>query len=172
MNLSGIACLSYSALISFSALAGPDFSYDYGTVIESVPIVKNIRISTPREECWDQEVVHRARHGDDGVSTVVGALVGGAIGNAVGHSNKNKKVGAVLGAVLGGTLGSSIAHQNRSHPVYETEEVCETIHEYHQEERVVGYRVRYRFNNETYTTRTDTDPGDTIKLRLAVSPVN
>jgi len=173
MKLTGILCISGSMMFSLTALAEQHISYEYGTVVESVPIVKNIRVSTPRDECWDQDVVYRQSYGNDGVGAVVGAIVGGAIGNAVGHKKKNKQIGAVLGAILGGTIGSSVDNQRRWHSrSYGTEEVCETIHDYHQVERIVGYRVRYRFNNETYTTRTETDPGDTIKLRLAVSPAN
>ena len=172
-----------AAIVSMGANAERHIFYDYGTVIDTVPITKHVNVSTPREECWEEEVVYRDVYRDDyrdnhhnsGISTVIGAVVGGAIGNAVGHSRKNKQVGAVIGAVLGGTLGHAIA-DNRRRSSYnssytETEEVCRVYYEYHEEERVIGYRVRYRYNSETYSTRTDVDPGDTIKLRLALSPV-
>jgi uncharacterized protein YcfJ len=107
---------------------------------------------------------------------IVGGVVGGAIGNAVGHSKKNKQVGALVGAVLGATLGHTIAENNRrrDEPAtsgYSTREHCEIVRESHEEERVVGYRVRYEYNNRTYETRTETEPGDTIRLRVSVSPV-
>jgi uncharacterized protein YcfJ len=101
---------------------------------------------------------------------VVGAVLGGAIGNAVGHSKKNKQVGVIVGAVLGGSIGNAMSANRRTDVYHETEEVCRTYRDYYEEERVVGYRVRYRFRNETYTTRTDVDPGDTIRLRLSISP--
>ena len=157
-------------LASGAALAERNISYDYAEVIDATPIVKNIRVSTPREECWDESVTHYER-GDDSVSTVVGAVVGGAIGNAVGHNKSNKRVGAVVGAVLGGTIGKSIAKENRGGRYERTEEVCRVINDYREEERIVGYHVSYRYNDVTYTTRTSEAPGDTIKLRLAVSPV-
>ena len=100
---------------------------------------------------------------------LVGAVVGGAIGNAVGHNKTNKKVGAVVGAVLGGTIGKAVATENRRYE--RTEEVCRVINDYREEDRIVGYHVKYRYNDVTYTTRTDRAPGETIKLRLAVSPV-
>ena len=171
MKLTRVSIAAFALLLSASALA-QDITYDYGTVIESVPIVKNVRISTTREECWVEDVVYRESAPDNGLGSVVGAIVGGAIGNAVGHKKKNKQVGAVVGAVLGGTIGHSVSSRRRGMTVHGTEEVCKTYNDYHEEERVVGYRVRYRFNNETYTTRMDNDPGDTIRLRLAVSPVN
>ncbi|MFT7684794.1 MAG: hypothetical protein ACI9FB_000135 [Candidatus Azotimanducaceae bacterium] len=168
---SGFLGIATGVMLSTSVMAQSSVSFDYGTVVESVPIVKNIRVTTPREECWDEDVVYRDRGGDKELSTVLGAVIGGALGNSVGHHKKNKQVGAVVGAVLGGTIGRSMGKgQHRSTRVG-TEEVCRVINEYSEEEQIVGYRVRYRYNDETYTTRTDEDPGDTIKLRLAVTPV-
>ena len=157
-------------LASGAALAERNVSYDYAEVVDTTPIVKSIRISTPREECWDESVTHVERR-DNGVATVIGAVVGGAIGNAVGHKNSNKKVGAVVGAVLGGTIGKAVSEENRGRTYERTEEVCRVINDYREEERIVGYHVSYRYNDVTYTTRTNEAPGETIKLRLAVSPV-
>ena len=153
-----------------------NISYDYATVIDADPIIKIVKISTPREECWEEEVVYRDRYEDrnGALGPVLGGVIGGAVGNAVGHKKKNKQVGAVVGAVLGATLGKAVADSNRhgrENVSRGTEERCKVYHDYHEEERIVGYRVRYRYNDETYSTRTDTDPGDTIKIRLAVTPV-
>ena len=122
---------------------------------------------------------------------ILGGVVGGAIGNALGHSKKNKQVGALVGAVLGATIGQSIvnndidrnyygsghrSHKKQNHAYsnhtvgYTTEQHFEVVHESYQEERLVGYRVHYEYNNRTYVTRRQTDPGDTIRLRVAVSP--
>ena len=171
ISLSGMTASVLLSLSAMPALADSTVTYDYGTVVESVPIVKNIRVTTPREECWDEEVTYRQRRGDSELSTVVGAVIGGALGNAVGHHKKNKQVGAVVGAVLGGSIGRSIAKGQPQSTRTQTEEVCRVINEYSEEERIVGYLVRYRYNDETYTIRTDEDPGDSIKLRLAVTPV-
>lgn len=160
-------------------LAAGNIMYEYATVIDAEPIVKTVRVTTPREECWEENVVYRGsyeRGGNDAVGTVLGGVVGGAIGNAVGHKKSNKQVGAVVGAVLGATLGNAIsqnAHASRpaGRDEYGVEEVCRVVNDYHEEERIMGYNVRYRYNNETFSTRMNRDPGDTIKIRLAVSPV-
>jgi|TARA_Y100000310_G_scaffold191156_1_gene191159 uncharacterized protein YcfJ len=169
-SLAMVLCVSATAAAT-PALAA-NISYDYATVIESKPIVKTVRVSTPRRECWDEEVVYRDRHDDSGVGPVVGAVLGGALGNAVGHHKRNKQVGAVVGAVLGATLGHAAANnaKGRHESHYRTEERCEVIQEFHEEDRIIGYRVRYRYRDATYTTRTDIDPGDTLKVRVAVSP--
>ena len=114
----------------------------------------------------------RPEHHDNGAGAVVGGVIGGALGNAVGHKKRNKQVGAVVGAVLGATVGHAVANQNRGERVTrDVEEVCEVYRDSHSEERVVGYRVTYRYNNSEYVTRTSELPGETLKLRIAISPV-
>jgi len=168
-KLVGIATLCIAALPGLAS--DRQVSYDYGTVVDSKPIYETHRVDQPRQECWT-ETVYREPTTDNSVGTVVGAVVGGALGNAVGHSKKNKQVGAVVGAVLGGTIGRSVSIHRKSHQSQPaSEQVCRTYNDYYEEERIVGFRVRYRYNDETYTTRTKRDPGDTIKLRLSVTPV-
>lgn len=161
-----------SALIAVPAAA--EHEYDYATVVEAEPIIKVVRVSTPRKECWEEEVVYRDRYDrGNGVGTVVGGVIGGAIGNAVGHSKRNKQVGTVVGAVLGATLGNAASNRRVEEDVYyDTEQRCEVYHDWHEEERIMGYDVRYRYNDRTYSTRMRTDPGDTIRVRVTVSPVS
>ena len=184
------AVLAIGAVLAFSissqAFAG-NVEYDYATVIDAEPIFKSIRVKTPRKHCWEEEVAyetdyygdknyHYANQGanqHNGTSTVLGGVIGAAIGNAVGHRKKNKQVGTVVGAVLGASIGNAVGSQRnrRSYVTYGTEERCEVIQETHTEERIVGYKVRYRYSNATYSTRTKVDPGDTIRVRISISPV-
>jgi len=167
------ACIGVVGVVPLSVSA-LDIRYGEAEVLSADPIYRTIRVSTPRRECWDEEVtVRHRRHRDNGLGAVVGGVVGGAIGNAVGHGKSNKKVGAVVGAVLGVTLGSAVA-ENARHSSGEgrrtrTEEVCKTYQDYREEERVIGYRVSYHFQDETHTMRLDEDPGDTVRLKLAIS---
>ena len=166
-----IVMFAFFTLYAMNSLAQRHVTYEYGTVIESVPIVEYVQVSVPREQCWEQDIVLDQTGPNNG--TVIGAILGGAIGHAVGHKKSNKHVGTVVGAVLGGTVGHAIGAENRHRSIYRgSEEVCRVYEEYQEEERIVGYQVRYRYNSGTYTTRTETDPGDTIKLRLAISPVS
>ena len=167
-----VLCFSFG-LAAAPALASDNVSYDYATVLDSQPVYTTVKINTPREECWQEQVVYedsrRSRHP---LGMVVGGVIGGALGNAVGHKKSNKRVGAVVGAVLGATVGNVIASSNaQPQRRQETQERCKVYQEYREEERLVGYQVRYRYNAQTYSTRMDTDPGDTIKVRLAIAPV-
>jgi uncharacterized protein YcfJ len=168
-------CIGIVAIFACDAYASSTY---YATVVDSTPIYKTVRVTTPRQECWEEEVAitnrsdNHYRSGNGG-GVIVGGLIGGAIGHSVGHRKRNKQVGTLVGAVLGATIGSAYASQRNAvqRTIYTIEERCEVIEETHTEERIVGYNVRYRYSNVTYSTRTDMDPGDTIKVRVAVTPI-
>jgi uncharacterized protein YcfJ len=149
--------------------------YDYAAVVESRPIVQVVEISTPQEQCWEEEYVVERRYGRSGSNTpaILATIIGGALGNAVGHNKSNKQVGAVVGAVLGHSIGRDIMRERQgpNGRVVETVERCETVYEQHEEERIVGYQVTYNYNGQDYSVRTDTDPGDQIQVRVSVQPV-
>jgi uncharacterized protein YcfJ len=168
-----IFCVALAILISQDAYAS---NVEYATVVDSTPIYKTVRVIIPRQECWEEEVAYSNQYDDNhggGGGVVVGGMIGGVLGHAVGHRKRNKQVGTLVGAVLGATIGNAYARQ-RSYEYqtsYGVEERCEMIEETRTEERIVGYNVRYRYSNVTYSTRTEMEPGDTIKVRVAVTPI-
>lgn len=164
-------------IFSNEALAS-NIEYDYATVIDAEPIFKTVHVRTPREECWEEEVAYDAYYYRDGhhnnrTGAILGGLIGAAIGNGVGHHKRNKQVGTVVGAVLGASIGNAYTsmRNRRQFVTYGLEERCRIVEETHVEERIVGYNVRYRYSNVTYSTRMKVDPGDTIKVRVSISPV-
>ena len=54
---------------------------------------------------------------------------------------------------------------------YETTQRCDTVYQRHEEERLIGYQVTYLYNGEEYSTRTDSDPGDQIRIQVSVQSV-
>lgn len=160
-------------LLLAPAVAFAGTSYDHAKVVGVDPIYETVRIAVPREECFDERVAYGGRRHQSSTAPIFGAIIGGAIGNAVGHHKRNKQVGTVVGALLGGSIGADIAYQNRHRhePVrYRTEQVCQMVDEMHEEQRLAGYRVRYRYAGETYSTRMDRDPGDRLRVRVRVTP--
>ncbi|MBI2381102.1 MAG: glycine zipper 2TM domain-containing protein [Gammaproteobacteria bacterium] len=150
--------------------AGP--GYDYATVLRSIPVHDRVRVSTPRERCWAEEVpVEVERGGSDSMTgTIVGGIIGAAVGNAVGHHSTNKKVGAVAGGLLGASIGHDVSNRGNTEVRYEHEQRCETVDEVEYEERIVGYDVTYRYGGETRTTRLERDPGNSLRVRVDVTP--
>lgn len=157
----------------FASVASASTSYYEADVLQSTAIYRTVETSTPRRECWLEEVVRESRpQYNSHTPNILGAVIGGAIGNAVGHNKSNQRVGAVVGAVLGASVARDISYSNRSRDVYyETVERCETVYDNYLEDRLVGYDVIYSYNNQEHTVRTQRDPGATIRVRVNVEPV-
>ena len=172
-TVKGLAAFTLIALGS-GALAGT--SYDEADVLSSTPIYRVVETTSPQRECWEEEVsrpAHRYSRDDSATPELFGALLGGALGNAVGNNKSNKRVGAVVGAVLGGSIAGDLSRQSRvsNEVVIDTVERCRTVSNTVQEEKLVGYDVRYSYNGREQTVRMDRDPGDTVKVRVNVEPV-
>ena len=162
------------AAASLPGWASAGSTYDQAQVVDVQPLYETVRYEVPREQCHVERVPVR-RHASRGSATapILGAIIGGAIGNAVGHKKRNKQVGTVVGAVLGGSIGADVARRNRHRYddlAYTNQEVCRTVSEYREEDRVSGYRVTYRYAGELYTTRMSRDPGATLPVRVHVTP--
>ncbi len=168
-----VLSLSLGALW-LSSSAAAQTQYVYADVLESRPIYQSVTVSAPREECWQEQVRVKDRHRSDSrTPALISAIVGGAIGNAVGNNSSSRKVGTVVGAVLGHSVGRDIVAANSRHEParYQTVQHCEVVDEYYDEERLMGYQVRYRYNGEDFSVRMDDDPGERIRLRVQVEPV-
>lgn len=150
-------------------------NYQYAEVVESRPIYQLVEVSTPQEQCWEEEAVIDRTGGRNGSNTpiLVSTLIGGAIGNAVGHNKSNQRIGAVLGAMLGHSIGRDIIRDRDRSEIreYQTVQRCNTVYQQHEEERLVGYRVTYLYAGEEFSVRTESDPGDQIRIRISIEPV-
>lgn len=151
--------------------------YDYAKVVGVEPIVRVVRVSEPRRECWDEEITsYRRRVSSRSQSytpTVVGGIVGGVVGNQFA-SGRRRDALTVAGALLGASIGRDVSRRQRvvEEPYVRTERRCRVFDEYHEEERIDGYRVRYRYKGNTFTRRMDYDPGRRIRIRVGVTPVD
>lgn len=177
MNLTNST--SIFALLGLSLLtcsANANYFYHQADVVSTTPIFHTVEKSTPHQSCWQQPVYQERRYQESSTSAtpmIVGAIVGGAIGNAVGHNKTNKRIGTVAGALLGGSIGHDIGKSGNTRVEYQqtyqtTCEVTHTTTETHQE--LVGYNVTYSYNGSTFTTRTNYDPGATLRIKVSVSP--
>ena len=155
--------------------ASAEVSFEYADVIASKPIYQVVKVLTPEKQCWEEEIeVDRySRHHQSNTPVLVSTIIGGAIGNAVGHNKSNQRVGAVLGAMLGRSIGRDMINKRRrsDYAGYETIQRCDTVYQRHEEERLIGYQVTYLYNGEEYFTRTDSDPGDQIRIQVSVQSV-
>lgn len=159
------------------AAAWADTMYEDARVLSSTPIYHVVETTQPERQCWEEEVVREARSEAPSRSAtpgILGAVIGGAVGNAVGHRKRNQQVGTVIGAILGGSIARDIVRNGERRQTVEyidTVERCRTVHTSFQEEKLVGYDVRYSYNGLENTVRLPQDPGATIRVRVNVEPV-
>ncbi len=145
--------------------------FDYAKVVQVEPIIRHVRVNTPREECWDEEVpVYRSGY-QSATPMILGGIIGGVVGNTMGKG-RGKDAATVAGTVLGGSIGRDVGHKNRQPDEYRTvrETRCELVNDYREEERIEGYRVTYRYHGEEYVTRMPHDPGKKLRVRVSVRP--
>jgi uncharacterized protein YcfJ len=143
--------------------------YDYARVRHVEPIVRQVRVETPRRECYDDRYVESRPDPNVGARTVLGGIIGGVLGHQIG-SGRGRDAATVAGAVIGAKVGHDAASRNYD-PRTEERVVqrCEVRYDNEYEERIDGYRVTYEYNGREYTTRMPYDPGDRIRVRVAVA---
>jgi uncharacterized protein YcfJ len=163
------------AMLSACATAQPGSydAYEQAPVLASTPVYQVMESQRPRQECWEEQVQYQAQAPRSATPGLLGALIGGALGNAVGHHKSNKQVGTVVGAIIGGSIGSDIGRNRSGGSDYYTDTVerCRTVYTNVQEEKLVGYDVRYSYNGVQRTVRMPYDPGTTVRVRVDVEPV-
>ena len=148
--------------------------YDYAKVISAEPIINYVTVKTPVRECWeemqyytvDRNAGHRAG------STLLGAVIGGVVGHQIGSGRGNDAAtiaGTLIGAAIGNEAGND-RHGNAVERHARPVERCETRYRSHQEERIDGYRVLYRYHGQKYVTEMPYDPGNRIRVRVDVRP--
>lgn len=162
----------------------PPSDYAYARVVDVDPIVRHVRISEPKRECWTetryQDVSYTERTGPapkaNPGAMILGGLLGAAIGNQFGHGHSRHEatvVGAVVGTAIG--HGASVRNQPSNEQVvtesrpYDAER-CEVRYDERVEDRIEGYRVTYEYNGIRQTTQLPYDPGDRIRVRVDVQP--
>jgi uncharacterized protein YcfJ len=157
--------------------------YDYARVVDVDPIVRHVRVTTPKRECWTETRYEEVRHGGydprrgAAGSMILGGIIGAAVGNQIGRGD-GRRAATVAGAVIGSAIGHDAADRRNARnagPVYtetrpyETER-CEVRYDESYEERIDGYRVTYEYAGRRQTTQLPYDPGDRIRVRVDVRP--
>ncbi|MGH8482652.1 MAG: glycine zipper 2TM domain-containing protein [Nevskiaceae bacterium] len=151
-----------------------DEVWAYARVVRAEPIYREVRVRAPRQVCEEVPVVERThyRGGPDAGSVLVGAVIGGVIGHQFG-SGRGNDAATAAGAIIGANHAAS--HSYRTGRVVEREVIetrCETVSAARYESRLEGYDVTYRYQGRLYHTRTDSDPGKRIRVRVSVTPAS
>lgn len=171
--------LMVTAAVTGALLAGPAYAdsrhrgWEYAKVVSADPVIRQVRVSEPRRECFEEPVTERTvyRGHADPAAPLVGAIIGGVIGHQFGGGS-GKDAATVAGALIG---ANHAAYNNRTtrrvveRTVYETR--CHVVREARYEERVEGYNVAYKHHGRVYHTFLPYDPGKRLRVRVDVAPV-
>jgi len=159
------------------------FDTDYAQVLSARPVYRDVRVSEPRQECWDERVRYDDRDWRGGrdvgaADRTIGAVVGGVIGGAIGRqfsAGSGQDIATAIGAVIGADVGRNAVRGSdrgeRYEPRYGYENRCRTVRDSRWESRIDGYDVAYRYQGRTYYTRMPYDPGARLPVRVDVSPL-
>ncbi len=157
---------SVAAILGTTAHAEQAFHYDYATVLEATPVVKIVQRTDYEREC-KPKVIRYERRARDG-SALVGTILGAAVGHALGSRSKHRTGVTIAGALVGKEIGKSNSRVVTNERV---EQHCDMIPVTWDEEQVVGYNVVYRYNDRTFESRLPYQPGDTLKIRVLLTPI-
>jgi uncharacterized protein YcfJ len=156
---------------------------EFGRVVRAQPRTEQIR--TPREECrteyvqapqYQQQQQQQPRSAG---GAILGAIAGGIIGNQVGGGS-GRAAATAVGVMAGAVAGDRISNNGRpmeqdqgqyaqsQYPQEQAVRQCRMVDSY--QTRTTGYDVTYDYRGRSYTTFTQRDPGERIRLRVTVEP--
>ena len=146
--------------------------YEYATVLEATPLYREVKVSKPVRECWDEPVYHtRGGHKSAG-GMLAGGLIGGIVGHQIGKGRGNKvatAMGTLIGAHIGHQAVNADVQTERRFAGYE--EHCKTHHRVSYQQVQDGYDVTYEYRGRQYQLAMPYDPGKHIKMRIEFAPV-
>jgi len=148
--------------------------FEYAKVVDVRPIYREVQVSSPVRECWEEPVYHtRNQYPKSAGGMLAGGLIGGIVGHQFGKGSGNK-VATAVGTLIGAQIGHDAVNghsQQHDSTVVGYEEHCKTRHQVSYEEVVDGYDVTYRYRGKNYHVEMPYDPGKRIKMRIQITPV-
>jgi uncharacterized protein YcfJ len=167
MKLQAKLMLSTMLLGAVSAAQAADFE-DYGRVVRVTPQVE--RVNRPHQECRTEYVQVQQQPQRSAGGSIVGGIAGALLGSQVGSGN-GRTAAAAAGAIAGAVVGDRIDNQNAGAGGVQEQAVkqCRTVDSY--ESRTTGYEVVYDYRGRNYTSYMSYDPGERVRLRVSVEPM-
>ncbi|OON60914.1 hypothetical protein B0920_18435 [Massilia sp. KIM] len=169
MNFQAKLIISALGMATLPLAQAADFE-DFGRVVRVQPRVEQIR--TPRQECRTEYVQVPVQQERSAGGSVVGGIAGALLGSQIGSGN-GKVAAAAAGAIAGAVVGDRVDNNNRNLAGGVQEQAvrqCRTVEAI--ESRTNGYDVTYEYRGQTYTALMNRDPGNRVRLRVSVEPLD
>lgn len=145
--------------------------FTYAKVLDVDPIIEIARTPYTRQQCWEERVVapRRARH-DAAGGMILGGIIGGVVGHQISEGRGNRDTATLIGTLVGASIGHDVSGHGDQPAATMVSQRCQNATYYDHDERIVGYRVTYRYRGQTFVTRTSQHPGSRIRVNVAVTP--
>jgi uncharacterized protein YcfJ len=144
---------------------------DTAEVIQVEPLYRSVQLARPVNECWTEWVAQGNRGQGGYAGPVVGGVLGGVLANRLTRG-RARTAATVAGTLIGAAIGQGISTAPRRTPAMASVRRCRTVNRYEPRQQLIGYRVDYRYEGQTFTTRTRGNPGKFIRVRVDVDPVD
>lgn len=144
----------------------------YAKVIFVKPVYKTIRVYEPQLACVNHRY-NRATVVYQGSpdQIIAGGLIGGIVGHELGN-DENRGITTLAGVLIGSAIArdrSAINYETRKYdPNNHTN--CEKQMRVIEKQKLVGYKVRYKYRGRIYTTRTRQHPGERFLIQRNAGP--
>lgn len=153
-----------------SAITDPGASaehvtYSYAHVLHVVPVYQELQVAETTEICDRPDPAAQARPAPAG-HTTLGDLIGGVIGLGNAHGRERSAASGTATAL--GAPEDALGQRGTG----DTPEGdgCRQVETLVAERQLVAYDVEYRYRDEVFVSRLRHDPGDRLRLRVAVAP--
>ena len=160
-----------AAFLVCATVAVPAAAADYDDFARVVRVAPQYeQVNYPQQDCRTEYVpVQRQEQARGMGGSIVGGIAGGILGNQVGGGS-GRTVATAAGAIAGAIVGDRMENNNSYGPVVEQQPVrqCRTVDNW--QTRPNGYAVTYEYNGRTYTSVMPYDPGERLRVRVAVTP--
>jgi uncharacterized protein YcfJ len=130
------------------------------------------QVNRPTQQCWteQQQVSQAVPQERNYLGAIIGGVAGGLLGSQVGHGN-GRIAGAAVGAGVGAVAGDAVANQNRSDAMVTTTTPVQRCRQVDSFQAVTtGYMVTYEYAGQRFSTRLPYNPGNQLRVNVAVTP--
>jgi uncharacterized protein YcfJ len=166
MNKLSIAVASVLAVAQVNAHAFEAVA----NVVGVSPITE--QVNRPTQQCWteQQQVIQVVPQERNYLGAIIGGVAGGLLGSQVGRGN-GRIAGAAVGAGVGAVAGDTVANQNRSDSTVTTTTPVQRCRQVDSFQAVTtGYMVTYEYGGQRFSTRLPYNPGNQLRVNVAVTP--
>jgi uncharacterized protein YcfJ len=141
---------------------------DYGRVVRVTPQVE--QVNRPRQECRTEYVQVQQPAQRSAGGSIVGGIAGALIGSQIGAGH-GRTAATAAGAIAGAVVGDRVDNQNAQPGAVQEQAVkqCRMVDAW--ESRTTGYQVEYDYRGRNYTSFMSNDPGQRVRLRVSVEPM-